>query len=430
MTNKKSEITSSVKKNKKEKRSAVANNNNKKKSISSKKKEELLKSQTSITEKPSSTEKSDKGKTKLALERSKKPKPRTKLTSKNSQIKETHLVTGASGYLGTLLVEKLLAEGFNVIGVDLEEFIPIEPLTQTYKERFKFVKADASNYVIMLEVTKNVDVVHHLVAQVPLNRPSKEFKIANEITPLITAKAASYNKVKKMVLISSSAVYGLPYHSPLDEEAPPYPFEPYGRSKLTGEINATRTLKNTSTDLVIIRPRTIISAHRLGIFDTLFNFISENRNIYLIGRSNHPLQFIHADDLIEAILILSKKGTGIYAIGTNKYTTLENDLNHLIKRVNSKSKIKHLPKLITINILALLYKLHLSPLSPWHYKGYANRFDITTLKAQNLGWEPKYSNIDMLEEAYNSYLKDKNTSNSIHSKKLNQKIIKIIRKLS
>ncbi|MFM7088184.1 MAG: NAD(P)-dependent oxidoreductase, partial [Candidatus Paceibacterota bacterium] len=77
-------------------------------------------------------------------------------------------------------------------------------------------------------------------------------------------------------------------------------------------------------------------------------------------------------------------------------------------------------------------KLRLSPLSPWHYKGYANRFDLTTERASALGWRPEYSNLDMLKEAYDSYLEDKGKSdlNSIHSKALKQGIIKIIRKLS
>src|SRR5206468_1516642 len=142
-------------------------------------------------------------------------------------------------------------------------------------------------------------------------------------------RAALEAKVRKVINVSSSAVFGAPKSNPVTEETPPTPGEAYGRAKLEGE-NLCRRFAREGLDVTIIRPRTIMGHGRLGIFQILFEWIRQGSNVPVLGGGQNRYQFVHADDLAEAcILAAARPGPAIYNCGTDRFGTMREALEHL-----------------------------------------------------------------------------------------------------
>jgi hypothetical protein len=105
----------------------------------------------------------------------------------------------------------------------------------------------------------------------------------------------------------------------------------------------------------------------------------------------------------------------------------------LIDYAGSTSRVKGLPPFLAINALRALYWMRLSPLVPWHYLTYHKPcyFDVQPLLA--LGWKPRYSNLDMLKESYDWFLKgspEDGGQGSPHRSPLNQRILWVVKQLA
>jgi len=339
-----------------------------------------------------------------------------------------HLITGGSGFFGNLLARRLLAQGERVRILDLWED-PSRP------KEIEYFEADIRNREKVAQAMKDIDIVHHNVALVPLTKSKKGFQEVNVLGSRIAAEEAVKAKVKSFIYMSSSALFAKS-KSPIYQNTPPSPIEAYGRTKLEGEREATRILNQHGVPLIVIRPRTILGAGRMGIFQILFDWIRAGKNVYIIGDGNVLFQFIHAYDLMDAYMLILETGKcGTYNVGTDQYSTLRQDLEKLIAYAGSSSKVKGLPRWLTVNGLRILYHLSLSPLVPLHYLTYGKElyFDLTPLK--QLGWKPKYSNEAMLRESYDAFLESRVKGNaeqmgSVHRKPVREKILWLIKQFS
>src|SRR6185369_13020452 len=144
----------------------------------------------------------------------------------------------------------------------------------------------------------------------------------------------------------------------------------------------------------VVRPRTVIGIGRLGIFQVLFEWIREGRNIYVIGSGAQRTQLLHADDLVDFMLLVAeRRKSGVYNIGAQRFDTLRADLTAVIRHAGTDARVVGLPAAPAIAALAIADWLRLSPLGPWHYRTYHKDFffDVTRPMTE-LGWTPKYSN--------------------------------------
>ena len=341
---------------------------------------------------------------------------------------KNHLVTGGSGFLGNLIVEKLITDNQNVVVLDLWK-------SPNLNTNVKFIHGSVLDEEILNIAMKDIDIVHHNAALVPLTKSGKEFWNVNVNGSELVAKIALDNKIESFIHMSSSALYGNP-NCPIDNETPLKPIEIYGESKLEGEKRVKKIFNNSNVNLVIIRPRTILGEGRLGIFQILFEWILENKNVYTIGNGKKLFQFIHAHDLMDFyMIILDKNLSGSYNLGTTEFGELKSDLEFLIRSVNSKSKVKSLPEKFTILTLKFLDLIKLSPLAPWHYLTYHKEFYFETNSLLKLGWKPKYGNKKMLIESYNWFLENKenykvNEIGSPHRRRVKEMILKVLKWIS
>ena len=308
------------------------------------------------------------------------------------------LVTGGAGYFGELLVNKLLDHGYRVRILDLNRLNPPIPEVEE-------IQGDIRDGASVSAACAGMDVVYHNVAQVPLAKDRELFWSVNRDGTTAMLRACMEQRVSKVIYTSSSAVYGVPKSNPVTEETAPAPMEEYGRAKLAGET-ACLEFASRGLDVSIVRPRTIMGHGRLGIFQILFEWIYQSRNIPVLAGGRNTYQFVHADDLAECCILASmKKGPGAYNCGTDRFGTMREVLEHLCRFAGTGSSVRSLPMAPMVAAMNISSRLGISPLAPYHALMYGRSmyFDVSRARSE-LGWRPQYSNDEMFVDSYRWYL--------------------------
>jgi len=309
------------------------------------------------------------------------------------------LITGVSGYLGVKIANRLIDNGYEVIGVDINR-------SPELSDKVVFHTADVRRKEqIRMAFTGKIRTVIHAAALVPISKMYNEYKSVNVQGTQTVAEVSLEFQIPNFIQISSSSVYRATSDAPMEPNLGLNPIEPYGKSKLKAEALVEKTFRGTGVSLAIVRPRTIVGPDRGGIFELFFSWISASKPIFTIGKGDKPFQFIHVDDLVDAILMLSQtSASGVFNVGTDRYGSLRSVFQDLILHAKSKSRVIALPKSLTIATLFLLELMKLSPLTSWHYRTLPRAFHFNISSMKNLGWSPKFSNTEMLIEAYDSYI--------------------------
>lgn len=311
-----------------------------------------------------------------------------------------YLITGGSGYFGGLLKRELLKDGHTCVNVDIDKDADTHP-------NLTSLICDISQQEALENVFKQhgpFDCVFHTAAQLQLNRKNKAlfFDTNLNATKDLADNCIKYG-TKQFIFISSNCVYGRIDDINIPENHELKPFEAYGDTKVKSEnilLSYSDRLNTT-----ILRPPTIIGEGRLGILSIVFDFIRENKKIWLIGSGNNRYQFIYANDLVNACkLAACYPKTKVFNIGCDNVPSLNDLFQGVIDLANSKSKIYHLPRFPFIPAMKMCYQLGISPLGPYQYNMIANNFigDTTNIKNE-LNWRPTKSNIEMLADNYRYY---------------------------
>src|SRR5688572_15043149 len=148
------------------------------------------------------------------------------------------IVTGAAGFVGSHLVDALVAYGAQVLAVD--DFSDgLESNLAASRSHIEFVCRSVVQESGLDEVIARAEVIFHLAANASVPRsvehPAADFE-TNVLGTYRVMEAARRAGVKRMVFTSSAAVYGDPVREPMDESHPFLPKSPYGGSKLAAEF--------------------------------------------------------------------------------------------------------------------------------------------------------------------------------------------------
>lgn len=338
------------------------------------------------------------------------------------------IVTGGSGFVGTELVRRLRAERAEVVVYDLQA-----PDDAELARDVEFVRGDVRELDALREAARGCDSFFHLAAVVPLTRAGEAFHEVNVGGTENAVAAARACGAAHFVHLSSSAIFGIPDLLPITEETLPRPLGAYGIAKLEGERVAQRA-RQEGLCVAVIRPRTVIGPGRLGIFDLLFDWIRHGSPIFLLGACDRPFQLLSNADMAQAMLLASRKRADAdFNVGTDRFGSLRDDLEELARRVGSPSRVTSVPAWLGRPGLRLLDALRLSPLVDWHYRTIDKEFwfDISRAREQ-LGFRPRDSNVEMLEQAYAWYAAERDrleqSGRSVHRSPLQRGLLRLLSK--
>ncbi len=341
------------------------------------------------------------------------------------------LITGGAGFFGTVLKKHLLEAGFTCVSIDLCRDDYVHP-------RFESIVGDIADEEQLEKLfhAHQFDCVFHCAALLAHEvRDKKELWKSNVEGTRVLAEVSARHLVKKMVFISSNCLWGENLHRKVTEDDPPLPVEIYGRSKLEGERILLGFQNSFST--AILRSPTIIDEGRLGLLTILFDFIRENRKVWVVGDGSNRYQFIYARDLAEACLLAYKSGLhGLFNVGSDGVRSLKEIYEYVIDKAGSTSVVASLPKGPTLAAMGLASALRISPLGPYQRRMIAEDFifDTSKLKSET-GWRPTMTNEEMLLRAYNDYHSNfeqisHRTDVSAHSRRARMGVLRLLKWLS
>ena len=275
-----------------------------------------------------------------------------------------YLVTGGSGYFGSLLVRQLRKAGHSVRVFDLSDADdrPVD---------VEFVQGDVRDIGLVRDAVDEIDVVMTNVAQVPLARDLDLLRTVNVDGTANLLAASADAGVAKVIHTSSSAVFGVPASNPVMPTTVPAPMEAYGHAKLAAEW-ACLAAANAGLDVSIVRPRTILGHGRLGIFGILFDWIADGRDPIVLGDGTNRYQFVHSDDLAEVCIRAAEvEGPGVFNVGTDSFGTMHQTLSDLCEHAGTGATVRSVPALPAGLAMAMSARLGLTPFAPYHWMMYS-----------------------------------------------------------
>ena len=338
----------------------------------------------------------------------------------------TILVTGGSGYFGTVLADGAVARGDRVRILDVNA-------PAAARDGVEFVAGDVRDRSAVRAACDGIDVVFHNVAQVPLARDRALFESVNVVGTANVLVSAREANVAKVVHTSSSAVFGVPDSNPVREDSPCRPVEAYGRAKLRAE-ELCHEAAQSGLDVTIVRPRTILGHGRLGIFAILFDFVAHGSPVYVLGPGDNRYQLVHSDDLADACLRAGDRpGPTTYNVGALEFGTMRETVQALVDHAGTGSMVRSLPMAPAKLAMRALATVGLAPFAPYHWLLYGESlfFDVTKARTE-LDWEPRHSNASMLIESYDWYLEHREEldgGGSHHQSPVRLGLLEVLRRL-
>ena len=317
------------------------------------------------------------------------------------------LITGGSGFLGINLARYLFGKGINDIRtLDLADF------DYPKKNRIEEVRADIRNKGDVAKAMKDVNLVIHTAAALPLYKEKDIYSTDVDGTRNLLEEAYK-NNVERFIHISSTAVYGIPDHHPLYEDDKLDGVGPYGKAKIMAE-EVCLEYRQKGMCVPIIRPKSFIGPERLGVFALFYEWAKDGKNFPMIGNGNNRYQLLDVEDLCEAIYLCATKNKNIvndtFNIGAREFTTIKEDYQVVLDETGFGKKMIPFPARPAIAALRILEFLHLSPLYKWIYETAGKDSFVSIEKAEKiLGFTPKYSNKDAMIRNFRWYLENIDT---------------------
>ena len=330
------------------------------------------------------------------------------------------LITGAAGFLGQLSIN-YFKNKYKLFLVD-----------RVQVKSKNFLQIDITNSKEVDKIIKKIkpDIILHYASEIFDTYKKSQINLNNIDGTLNLVKAARKYKTRQFIFTSTFSIFEKNYENLIDEIEPISCSNYYGLSKAETERILLSTGKNFN--VTIFRCPVIVEktrAHRLGI---LFEFLKDNATLWVLGKGNNKIQFLSALDLFKMTeKSFNLKGKHIFNIGTEKVLTFKETFEFLIKRTQSRSKVKHFNKFFGLLILKILSSMRLINFIDYHNKLLVSNIvmDISRIK-KILNYSPKKSNAELLLDAYNYYIKNKDKSNLGSAKKPSMGLFSLVKFIS
>jgi nucleoside-diphosphate-sugar epimerase len=332
------------------------------------------------------------------------------------------LVTGGSGFLGLHMSAALEDAGYEVRSLDV-----VDPPASVRGER-EHLRGDVRDADTVRRAVRGCEVVVDNAALVPVTRASEADYRSVNVDGCRTTLEAAQAEGAYAVHISSSAIFGVPRELPVRPDSPLEPFEPYGRSKAEADRLAAKRREGGQA-VATLRPRTLLGAGRLGLFDVIFSRIRAGKAVPIFGRGRNRVQMCDVEDFCAAALAaIERRASGDYNIGSRAFGTVREDLETLVSHAGTGARLLPVPVPAIKAVLVPLDAIGRSPFNEWHWRSAPKPFYFDIEKARDeLGWEPKRSNAEALANAYDHYLRREDAGGSAHLQPLRGGLARVLR---
>ncbi len=331
------------------------------------------------------------------------------------------LVTGSSGVLGHSLTPLLVARGD-----DLRLFDMVAPpdslrlrLADAGADRIRLQEFDGDmrDQAALEKAADGAEVIYHLAAGQRMKPQFSSFSEEEIFSMNLDGvknvlEAAKTCRVRKVVFISSSAVYGLPEDRLVGENDHALkPLGAYGDSKLEAEGVCRRAMED-GLDVTMLRPMSLFGDGMTGVFVLLFDWVRRNRRVFMLGGGLNRVQMVSADDVASAAIQAAVlPGTGGLAIniGSDPDTvpTVRAQIEALVEYAGATSKFTGFPAELLRLAARVLNVFGLSPIVPEHYLLADRNFVLDiSLARERLQWQPQSDNVKMTCDAYDWYCRN------------------------
>lgn len=262
------------------------------------------------------------------------------------------LITGAAGFLGSALANRLAREGHQVRGLD--DLSTGDP--QSLSPDVLFTRGDVNDRPKLWTLLQDVDCVYHLAARVVVAESvlyPREYNAVNVGGTVSLMEAMRDVGVRRVVLVSSGAVYGDQGDQPLNELAPPYPHSPYAVSKLSAEFYVRTIGDLWAIETVSLR---VFNAYGPGQNlppshpPVIPNFIRQavrGGTLVVHSDGSQTRDYVFVEDVVNAMLAAAtaqEVNRLMINVGSGAETSVRELANQVLEVTNSNAEILYNPR--------------------------------------------------------------------------------------
>jgi UDP-glucose 4-epimerase len=261
-------------------------------------------------------------------------------------------VTGAAGFIGSNLVDRLLKDGYKVVGWDNRSTGRIEFLNDALNNpNFTLIEGDNLNVSALSESMIGCDVVFHLAANADvrfgLNHPSKDLN-QNTIATFNVLQSMKDRGIKKIIFSSTGSVYGESKKIPTPENDEfPIQTSLYGASKVACEALIQAYSEGYGFESYIFRFVSILGERYTHghIFDFYKQLIEHPEYLNVLGDGTQRKSYLYVQDCVDAMLhvltLNSENKVNIYNLGTNEYVQVNDSVRYIVEHLNLNPEIRY-----------------------------------------------------------------------------------------
>ena len=227
-----------------------------------------------------------------------------------------YVVTGAAGFIGSHLAERLLADGHDVVGLDVFTDYYDPALKEENARDLDVRRVDLADDPLDFA---GIDGIFHLAGQPGVNSFGDVFPLylrRNQLASQRLFEAAARDGVR-VVFASSSSVYGAAERYPTPEDTPPHPLSPYGITKLACEHLADAYRRQFGLDVVVLRYFNAFGPRQRPdmAFTRIVLALAEGGTFELYGDGDQSRSWTYVSDIVEGTILAMRGGSGTYNVG-------------------------------------------------------------------------------------------------------------------
>ena len=313
------------------------------------------------------------------------------------------LVTGADGFIGSYLVEKLIEEGANVKAFvfynSFNSWGWLENLSKTKLEKVEIFSGDIRDPNGVRTAMEGCEIVFHLAAliAIPYSYHSPDSYVDTNVKGTLNiVQAARILKIKRVIVTSTSEVYGTAKYVPIDENHPRQPQSPYSASKIGADSIAESFYRSFDLPLTIVRPFNTYGPRQSAraIIPTIITQLLAGQTEIKLGDLSPTRDLLYVKDTVNGFLEIAKSSSLIghdCNIATNSEISMKDLAEEIIKQINPNARV-------------VIDKSRLRPQKSEVFRLFGSNNKIL----KNTNWELKYTFSQGINETIEWFSKTKN----------------------